>query len=131
MRISRLLSGQDTTTTAGTPDLKLLQPLDGRDVPASYRRGRCHEEHAGQQRQDEDEPLGIHGKSSDVWVEVSEGKGRGRASRCHSPKNPFFISAHCTIPPMWRAFFGRDRSRGGCHWRTNRVFFDLVPEARV
>jgi len=53
-----------------TPRLELLQPLDRCGVSASHGCSGGHEEHACQQGQDEDEPLGVHRESSGVEVEA-------------------------------------------------------------
>ena len=55
-----ILSSRDLIVSTGTPYLELLQPLDGCNVSASNGCSGGHEEEAGQQRQDEDERLGIH-----------------------------------------------------------------------
>jgi hypothetical protein len=63
-----LPSGHNSIVTTGTPQLELLQPLDGCDISTRHGRSGGHEEQVGQQGEGKDEPLGIHCRSSGVEV---------------------------------------------------------------
>ena len=76
-RRHNLPSGHDPIMAGtGTPYLKLSQPLDRCVVSAGYGCSGGHEEYAGQQGQDEDEPLGVHRRKSS-GVEVGRLRARG------------------------------------------------------
>jgi len=62
-----LLSSHDSIVTDTTLHLELLQPLDG---CVGDWHGGGHKEHARQQSEDEEEPLGIHGGCRGVRVRV-------------------------------------------------------------
>ena len=55
-----------------TLHLELLQPLDGRSVWAGHWGSGGHEDQAGQQCQEDDEPLGIHCGGSEVLAVEEE-----------------------------------------------------------
>ena len=72
MGIWCLRSSHIPTLRAGTPCLELFEPLGRCGVSTVHGHGRGHEEEAGQQSQDEGEPLGIHSEGG------SEGLDRSR-----------------------------------------------------
>lgn len=87
-----LHSGDNVRFTVGTPCLELLQSLDSSRVPNGRGRGGSHEEHAGQQGQDKEEPLGIHGERGGIEVED------GNLGVPSSWGPPFIIEKYCIIP---------------------------------
>ena len=95
-----LRSSYVPTLRAGTPYLELFEPLGRCGVSTVHRHGRGHEEEAGQQSQDEGEPLGIHREGS------SEGLGAEcNLERIGTPKDQNLYRP--IISPCGIFFFGQ------------------------
>lgn len=120
--ISCLRSGLDVIAIAATFHLELLQPLGGFRAFVDWHGG-GHEEHARQQGEDEEEPLGVHGEDRGV-------RGKVWGLRRREPAKPrAYIVA---IIPLWREAgsfcFVWDRFTGQPLFQ-GPVFFDLSSNA--
>jgi len=60
--------GSTSSNDAIAPGLEFLEPLGRSSIAVSHGSGGGHEEHARQQGQDKDDPLGVHGKCRGVEV---------------------------------------------------------------